>query len=262
MAAQAEAYLVRVAPDGQARYALMEDDSLLELVGSPFDDRLKPGDRLGSVDEHRLLAPCEPSKVILVGRNYEGAEESSAKDPQLFLKPPTAICGPLDPVVLPADASEVTIEIELTVVIRSRARNLPVEAADDHILGYTCGNDITARGYLKGEGADWIPTRAKGTDTFCPLGPAIAVGLDPTNLRMEARVNGEVRQEGSTSKLIASPQELLSFASSFMTLFPGDVILTSTPPLGGTIGPGDFLELEIEGIGMLANPVVAADQAQ
>jgi 2-keto-4-pentenoate hydratase/2-oxohepta-3-ene-1,7-dioic acid hydratase in catechol pathway len=178
-----------------------------------------------------------------------------ADEPVLFVKPATAVIGPGAPIVLPAASSEVHHEAELAVVIGTVARNVDAEDAGAHILGYTAANDVTARDLQRRDG-QW--GRAKGFDTFCPLGPAIETELDPVGLRISCTVNGETRQEATTEDMVFGVAELLAFVSSVMTLLPGDVILTGTPSGVGPILPGDRVEVEIERIGALLNPVVAA----
>jgi 2-keto-4-pentenoate hydratase/2-oxohepta-3-ene-1,7-dioic acid hydratase in catechol pathway len=196
--------------------------------------------------------------VVGVGRNYaEHAEELGNKlpdDPVIFLKPATAVIGPGAPIVLPSDSSEVHHEAELAVVVGKVSHRVAAEDAASHILGYTAGNDVTARDLQKKDG-QW--TRAKSFDSFCPLGPAIETELDPAGLRISCEVNGELRQEGSTYDMVFGVAELFAFVSRVMTLLPGDVILTGTPAGVGPIRAGDRVEVIIERIGTLANPVVA-----
>jgi len=174
--------------------------------------------------------------------------------PVLFLKPPTSVIGPMQPIRIPQQAEEVHHEAELAVVIGKVTRNVKIEDIGLHIMGYTAANDVTARDLQRADG-QW--TRAKGFDSFCPLGPAIDTDLDPQEgLAVISRVNGEIRQSGTTADLIFGVGELVSFISSIMTLLPGDVILTGTPAGVGPIVPGDQVEVEIEGVGILVNPVV------
>jgi 2-keto-4-pentenoate hydratase/2-oxohepta-3-ene-1,7-dioic acid hydratase in catechol pathway len=200
-----------------------------------------------------------PSKVVAVGRNYvdHAAELDNEipENPMIFLKPPTSVTGPLQPIRYPSDSENVHHEAELAVVIGKVARDVRIEDAGMYILGYTAANDVTARDLQRSDG-QW--TRAKGFDTFCPLGPAIDTDLDPLEgLQITCRVNGDLRQSGSTADMVFGVSELLSYVSHVMTLLPGDVILTGTPAGVGPIVPGDKVEVEIEGIGVLMNPVVA-----
>jgi 2-keto-4-pentenoate hydratase/2-oxohepta-3-ene-1,7-dioic acid hydratase in catechol pathway len=209
-------------------------------------------------DEAKLLAPVIPTKIIAVGKNYadHAAEMGSEvpESPVLFLKPPTSIIGPLQPIRIPQQSEEVHHEAELAIVIGQVTKDVAIEDVGPKILGYTAANDVTARDLQRTDG-QW--TRAKGFDSFCPLGPAIDTDLDPQeDLTIVARVNGETRQSATTSELIFGVGELVSFVSSVMTLLPGDVILTGTPSGVGPIVPGDRVEVEIEGVGVLVNPVV------
>ena len=217
------------------------------------------GERV-SLAEARLLAPVIPrSKVLCIGRNYaEHAAEMGNElpaEPLVFLKPNTAVIGPGDPIRIPPDAGTVHYEGELAVVIGRICRDVPVAKAADVIFGYTCANDISARDWQKADGQWW---RAKGSDTFCPLGPVIATGLDPADLALRTRRDGELVQDGRTSQMIRSVPELIAFVSSAMTLLPGDILLTGTPAGVGPIAPGQSIAVEIEGIGTLPNPVRAS----
>jgi 2-keto-4-pentenoate hydratase/2-oxohepta-3-ene-1,7-dioic acid hydratase in catechol pathway len=204
-----------------------------------------------------LLTPVVPSKIVCVGLNYRDHAEEMAllipEEPALFLKPLTALCGPDDPIVYPALSSRVDYEAELAIVIRKHCRHVPVERAREYILGYTCLNDVTARDIQRAEG-QW--TRAKGFDTFCPIGPWVTVGLDWSDLRVICRVNGQVKQDGRSSDQIFPVPKLLAFISEGMTLEPGDVVTTGTPEGVGPIRAGDTVEIEVEGVGVLRNPVV------
>lgn len=206
--------------------------------------------------EAELLCPVEPTKVVAVGLNYrDHAREVGAalpQEPVLFLKPATSVVGPGEPIVLPAVSRRVDYEAELAVVIGRRARQVTVGQAPDCILGFTCGNDVTARDLQQKDG-QW--TRSKSFDTFCPLGPWVVPGLDPSALQVICRVNGQVRQRGNTRELIFTVAELVSFVSEVMTLEPGDVLLTGTPAGIGPLQPGDTVEVEVEGVGVLVNPV-------
>ena len=206
-----------------------------------------------------LLPPVIPGKIVAVGLNYrEHAAETAAKlpsEPLLFLKPPSAVIGPGAAIILPPMSKRVDHEGELAVVIGKTIKDVSPEQAKGAILGYTCGNDVTARD-LQAKDRQW--TRAKSFDTFCPLGPWIETELEPSNLRLECRVNGQVRQKGATKDMVFGVYELLSFISRVMTLSPGDVILTGTPAGISALKEGDIVEVEIEGLGVLSNPVRAA----
>jgi 2-keto-4-pentenoate hydratase/2-oxohepta-3-ene-1,7-dioic acid hydratase in catechol pathway len=247
--------VVRLATGGRVRYGLWEDGAIRLFEGSPFAGG-KPGRKNVRADKARLLAPCRPSKVVAVGLNYRShAQEmgvSLPAEPMLFIKPSTAVIGPGAPIALPEMSRRVDYEAELGVVMGRTCRGVTPEAAPDYILGYTCLNDVTARDL---QAADVQYTRAKGFDTFCPIGPAVALDVDPRDLRVRCRLNGRVRQDGRTSDLAWSAAELTSFISRVMTLHPGDVIATGTPSGIGPVSPGDTVVIEVSGIGRLVNPV-------
>ncbi len=207
----------------------------------------------------KFLPPVEPTKIIAVGLNYiDHAQElgvSAPEEPIIFLKPPSAVIGDRDPIILPKASSRVDYEGELAVVIGKRCRNVPRERAKEFILGYTCFNDVTARD-LQARDGQW--SRAKSFDTFAPLGPYIAELEDASKLRIQTRVNGEFRQRSNTSNMIFDVPTLIEFVSSIMTLEKGDVISTGTPSGIGMLKDGDIVEIEIEGIGVLKNPVVGS----
>lgn len=203
------------------------------------------------------MLELRPSKIVAVGLNYLAhARELGHEvptEPLIFLKPASAIVGDQDDVVYPKASLRVDHEAELAVVIGRRCKDVNEGDAFDYVRGYTCANDVTARD-LQESDDQW--TRAKGFDTFCPLGPQVVENLDPSSLRVVARVNGEVRQEGHTSDMLFGVPSLVAFISGVMTLEPGDVILTGTPPGVGPVQRGDLMEVEIEGIGVLRNRVV------
>jgi 2-keto-4-pentenoate hydratase/2-oxohepta-3-ene-1,7-dioic acid hydratase in catechol pathway len=256
------------APDQTPRYGVIagepgEPDAVItELAGFPL-----PPFELTAVSHQlsqvRLLAPVVGSKIVAVGKNYAdhvremGGDEPPA-DPVLFLKPSTSVVGPGDAIVLPALSHEVHHEAELAVVIGGIVRRVPVERALDAVLGYTCANDVTARDLQRSDG-QW--TRAKGFDTFCPLGPWIETELDPSGLQLQCRVDGQLRQSASTGDLLRSVAELIAYASAVMTLLPGDVLLTGTPAGVGPLVAGNRVDVTIEGIGTLTNSVVADPMA-
>jgi 2-keto-4-pentenoate hydratase/2-oxohepta-3-ene-1,7-dioic acid hydratase in catechol pathway len=249
--------LVRFRYEGEARYGCVEGDSVYLLPNGPFGE-LRPGARVAVLQEVELLAPCEPSKVVAVGLNYRShAQELSLQlppAPLLFIKPSTSVVGPEASIVYPAMSERVDYEAELAVVIGQRACGLAPEEAAGHILGYTCGNDVTARD-LQSRDGQW--TRSKGFDSFCPLGPWIVTDLpQPNNTNLFCRLNGVQRQAGNTSDLIFDVSTLVSFVSQVMTLQPGDVLLTGTPSGIGPMNRGDTVEIEVEGIGVLRNRLV------
>jgi 2-keto-4-pentenoate hydratase/2-oxohepta-3-ene-1,7-dioic acid hydratase in catechol pathway len=234
---------------------VVEGDLVRVLRGTFFEDPLPTGEEI-PLDDVRLLAPVLPSKVLAVGKNYAAhAAEFGGEvpeEPLIFMKPSTAVSGPGDLIPLPAISRRVDYEGELAVVMGRLARNVPTEEAGKYVLGYTCGNDVTLRDLQKKDG-QW--TRAKGFDGSCPLGPWIETELDPMDVRIETRVNGETRQFASTADMVFGVATLIAFVTASMTLLPGDVILTGTPEGVGPLGPGDRVEVEIEGIGVLSNTV-------
>jgi len=249
--------LVRFQVQGRTASGILNNDEIAELDGgyfSPFKTlaTCHPRSRV------KLLAPCSPSKIVAVGLNYQDHARELAmalsETPIVFLKPPTTIIGPDDAILYPGMSVQVDYEAELGVVIRERARNIRPEEALGHVLGYTCANDVTARDLQKKDG-QW--TRAKSFDTFCPIGPWIETDLSPDDLLIESYLNGEQRQSSRTSQFIFNVPYLVSFISQIMTLYPGDLIITGTPPGVGPMKPGDEIEVRIEGIGSLKNRVAA-----
>jgi 2-keto-4-pentenoate hydratase/2-oxohepta-3-ene-1,7-dioic acid hydratase in catechol pathway len=236
------------------------DLTVRAIDGHPFAPFQVVGDPLPVADV-RLLAPVLPSKVVAVGRNYAehvaemGGTVDESAPPVVFLKPSTSVIGPGDQVQYPVGVSEdVHYEGELAVVISRLCREVPAERAADVVLGFTCANDVTARDLQRRE-AQW--GRAKGFDTFCPLGPWVATGLDPADLAVTTTVNGELRQAGRTSQMMRGVDELVAHVSQAMTLLPGDVILTGTPAGVGPLAVGDEVSVTIEQVGTLTNTVVA-----
>ncbi|GGM36541.1 2-hydroxyhepta-2,4-diene-1,7-dioate isomerase [Longimycelium tulufanense] len=228
-----------------------------EISEHPFGPVSFTGRRWPLADV-RLLAPILPTKVVCVGKNYaDHAREMGGAppaDPVIFLKPSTAVVGPHAAIRLPADSSRVDYEGELAAVIGRPCKDVPAERAAAAILGYTIANDVTARDQQQADG-QW--TRAKGHDTFCPLGPWIETTLDPTDLALRTELDGEVRQDARTSLLLHDVPKLVEFVSRVMTLLPGDVILTGTPAGVGPMQPGQTVSITVEGIGTLTNPVEA-----
>jgi 2-keto-4-pentenoate hydratase/2-oxohepta-3-ene-1,7-dioic acid hydratase in catechol pathway len=226
------------------------------ILGTPWVDPATAPEAPVPLTSLRLLAPCTPSKIVAVGRNYRAhaAELGNAvpAEPLLFLKPPSAVIGPGAVIELPPQSARVEHEAELGVVIGKRLRDATADEALAGVFGLTCVNDVTARDLQK---ADVQFTRAKGFDTFCPVGPVLVEGLDASDLAVVARVNGAVRQSGRTRDMIFSVATVLSYVSRVMTLEPGDLVSTGTPEGVGPLVAGDVVEVEVEHIGVLSNPV-------
>ena len=244
---------------GDPRYGILDGTELVVLAGDPLFSGFETLDERVPITEVRLLAPVIPrSKLVSIGRNYRdhAAEFGNVvpDEPMIFLKPNTSVIGPGDAIVLPKQSSHVDFEGELAVVIGSVARNVAEADAASVIFGYTLGNDVSARDLQKKDG-QW--GRAKGFDTFCPLGPIIQTEFDVATETLESRLNGEVRQSASFTDLVHSVASLVAFASSVFTLLPGDVILTGTPAGVGQLADGDTIEISAPGIGTLRNPVRA-----
>ena len=245
----------RIEQDGRVLWARYEGKKLQLLDGAPYRKHEETGATLAAEDV-KLLAPVEPSKIICVGLNYQDHVKESAtadvapEEPLLFSKPPSAVIAPEAEIVGPPQSERVDYEGEIGVVIGLPGRNITVEDAPKHIFATTCVNDVTARD-LQRKDKQWV--RAKGFDTFCPVGPYLVTDLDYTQLDVETRLNGEKRQ-GANSKIMIFPiPALVSYISSVMTLFPGDLIVTGTPQGVGPMEPGDVVEVEVEGVGILRN---------
>ncbi|MFT2815901.1 fumarylacetoacetate hydrolase family protein [Leifsonia sp. A12D58] len=250
--------IARFSHDDVIAFGIIDDDALVVLKGDPMFAGFEPTGARVPLEDAKLLAPVIPrSKVVAVGKNYRDHAAEMGGDapaePLLFLKPNTAVVGPDDNIVLPPQSSQVEHEGELAVVIGKIAKSVSVESALDFVLGYTVANDVTARDLQKSDG-QWA--RAKGFDTFCPLGPVLETDVDFATATIETRVNGEVRQSGKLSDMVHSVADIVAYASSVWTLLPGDVILTGTPAGVGPIVDGDVVEVEVSGIGTLLNPVV------
>jgi 2-keto-4-pentenoate hydratase/2-oxohepta-3-ene-1,7-dioic acid hydratase in catechol pathway len=239
------------------RFGWVLEDKVGAVEGDPMGEfrRLEADLPLASV---RLLPPVLPSKIVCIGRNYAAhAREHDAEIPEvplIFLKPPSSIIGPGDTILLPPQSQQVEHEGELVVVIGKKARWVPIEEARSVVFGYTAGNDVTARDLQRRDG-QW--TRGKGFDTFCAYGPWIETDFDPADALVTCHVNGEMRQMASTQDLIFNVSQLIAFISSVMTLEPGDLIFTGTPAGVSPLRPGDTVEVKVEGVGVLSNPVAA-----
>ncbi len=249
--------------NGTPSYGILENGTVYRAAGDP-QSGLTKRDAAGSFDSVEMLVPVTPRKIVAVGKNYSDhiAEMASAGDPSipeepvLFLKPPTGLLPPGGEIkMLPGTRTD--YEAELCMVIGREAKRVSEDEALDYVLGYTCGNDVSNRGFT-GQSGQW--TRGKGYDTFCPIGPVIETDLDPNHLRIQSRLNGEVRQNTTVDTMIFKPAFLISFISNVMTLEPGDVVMTGTPEGVGTMKPGDVIEVELEGIGVLRNTVGAREE--
>ncbi len=242
--------------DGREAYGVVEGDAVRALTAAPWSGGLPEGAPI-PLSGVTLLAPAEPSKVVCVGRNYRAHAKELGNEvppvPLLFLKPSTAVVGPQEAIRRPEASREVHHEGELGVVLGRALSRATAAEARLAVFGYTCLNDVTARDIQREEKQF---TRAKGFDTFCPIGPVIETGLDPLDATVVCRVNGAERQRGYTRDMAFDAFALLSFISSVMTLLPGDVVATGTPEGVGALQRGDWVEVEIPGIGILRNPVV------
>jgi 2-keto-4-pentenoate hydratase/2-oxohepta-3-ene-1,7-dioic acid hydratase in catechol pathway len=244
---------VRFAHGGRAAYGRLDGERIHELHGPPWLTGRETGRTLSGADV-RLLAPCEPSKVICVGLNYRShlGGRPVPEYPGLFAKFPSCVVGPDAEIVLPPDARDVHYEGELVVVIGRASKRVPREQALQHVFGVTAGNDVSERTWQRAD-LQWV--RAKATDTFAPLGPVVATGLDYGDLLLQTRVRGAIRQSERTRDLIFDIPTLVSYITSYVTLLPGDVVFTGTPGTTSAIEPGDVVEIEVEGVGVLRNTV-------
>lgn len=251
----------RYEADGAVSYGIVEGDTIKQITAAPYEDYSETG-TTRSVSAVKLLAPVVPSKVVAIGLNYRShlGERAGPKVPEPFFKVPTSVIGPGDAIVIPHDAIaegvNVQPEAEMSIVIGKTCRKATKENALSFILGYTCGNDISARDWQRNDLQWW---RAKSSDTFTPLGPYIVTDMQHDDMHLVCRVNGEVVQEQNTSDLLHDTPSIIEFVSRVLTLLPGDVIMTGTPGTPGNIHKGDVVEVEIDGIGVLTNPVDAED---
>ncbi|MDN5348558.1 MAG: hypothetical protein PWP65_2123 [Clostridia bacterium] len=248
--------LIRCNARGETFYGRLEGETVIALEGDIFVAYRESGERF-SLNEVKLLAPCRPGKAVCVGLNYRRhAAELTMKvpeEPVIFIKPSTSVIGPGDDIVYWPMVGRLDYEAELAVIIGRTAHNVKQEEAEEYIFGYTVGNDVTARDLQQKDG-QW--TRAKGFDTFLPLGPYIVRGIDVADVGLQSFLNGELRQDGRTSQLIFSIPYLVSFISQVMTLLPGDVIMTGTPEGVGPMQVGDTIEIRVEKVGSLVNKIV------
>jgi 2-keto-4-pentenoate hydratase/2-oxohepta-3-ene-1,7-dioic acid hydratase in catechol pathway len=253
--------IVRFTTGFATEYGVLYEDAVISIEDSPFE-AIKETHRHYRISDVRLLPPCLPSKVVAMGVNYRGhakeMNDNPPDEPLIFIKPPSSVIGPEDKIIYPTSSKRVDYEGEIGVVIKSPTRQVSKEEAGQHILGYTCVNDVTARD-LQAKDKQW--TRAKSFDTFCPIGPCIETNLFPFSLKLETYLNGKLKQQAHAGQLIFPVDELVSFISHIMTLLPGDVIATGTPEGVGPMQPGDTVEVKIEGIGTLRNYIARLEDS-
>ncbi|MBP1724205.1 MAG: 2-keto-4-pentenoate hydratase/2-oxohepta-3-ene,7-dioic acid hydratase [Deltaproteobacteria bacterium] len=243
---------LRYLKDNRVHYGMLEGEMVYQL-GSPFEGPDGKENAVGPLRAVKILAPCEPTKIICAAKNYPwGETPSKSPRPILFFKPPSSVIGHEENIVYPSSSQHLIFESELVVVMGKAARNVTEKDALKYVLGYTCGNDVTAYDFILRDNATF---HGKSFDTFCPLGPFIVTDLDPDDTTITCRVNGKIQVSGSTKSKYYSCAQLVSFISEIMTLFPGDMIMTGTPDIG-TINRGDLVEVDINGIGVLKNQVV------
>ena len=247
--------IARVRHNGKTSAAIVRGRSFHLVRGGPFG-RLEPTGERAPLSKVKLLTPVQPSKIVAIGINYRShaGDRAAPAEPQPFLKAPSSLIGPGETILLPPDAGRVDAEAEVVAVIGRRARNLSEAEVDSHVLGYTCGNDVSARDWQRDDLQWW---RAKSSDTFTAVGPCIQTGLGPERIRLVGRLNGKRVQRAHTGQLIHSIRKCIAHISAAMTLERGDLVFTGTPGATVEIQPGDVFEVEVEGVGVLRNPVVA-----
>ena len=251
---------VRFEQGGSVSHGILSGDTIEKIEGDLLGAREPSGEKVKASDVN-LLYPIEPTKVLAVGLNYKShlGDRESPKNPEIFYKPLTSLQHPGGDIVIPKGAKDVHYEAELVIVMSKDARNVDEEKAADYILGYSCGNDVSDRNWqngTKGDKKDVQWWRAKGSDTFAPLGPVIAAGIDYDKAWIQLRLNGKVMQKQRVNDLLFGPAAIVSFVSRYITLSAGDVIYTGTPGSTSAMKAGDSVEVEIDGIGILQNPVV------
>jgi 2-keto-4-pentenoate hydratase/2-oxohepta-3-ene-1,7-dioic acid hydratase in catechol pathway len=252
--------ILRYVVDGKPQLGLLEGDTVYAADGDMFD-KLSKGDEVGKLDELKLDIPVNPGKVVAVGLNYalhvteSDPNRKVPDEPVIFMKPISSLLPHGGEIEMP-EGDNIHYEAEICIVVGKQAKRIKKEDANDYILGYTCGNDVSHRDFQRKDG-QWV--RAKGHDTFCPLGPVIETEMDPSAVRIQSRLNGEVKQDSNTEHLIFNIPFLMEFISGFMTLEPGDVIMTGTPEGVGPMKPGDTIEIEVEGVGVLRNTTKRRD---
>jgi 2-keto-4-pentenoate hydratase/2-oxohepta-3-ene-1,7-dioic acid hydratase in catechol pathway len=246
---------VRYESQGKTAYGILDDNKIFELEGDIFGEYHRTGKEL-ALDRVKLLAPCQPSKVLAVGLNYKShlGERPAPANPEIFIKTPSCLLEPFGEIMIPREAEDVHYEGELVAVIKKRAKGVSPEQAPAYIFGVSCGNDVSMRRWQRNDLQWW---RAKSSDTFGPLGPCIVTEIDYGNLHLETRLNGKVVQSQTTADLLFKLPTLVSFISQVMTLLPGDLIFTGTPGTTAAMKDGDVVEVEVEKIGILKNFVKA-----
>jgi len=250
--------IVRYRANGGTEYGIQEGDVIQALVGSPYRGIKKAG-RSVKLSDARLLAPCLPSKVLAIGASYRShcleVGQPILDEPMMFFKPSTSVVGPEDKLVRPQGVKRFDYEAEVGVVMKRRAFKVKKDKALDYVLGYTCVNDVSVRDW-QNVAANWQWGRAKGSDTFCPIGPCIETEGNPYDMGVESRLNGVRKQRSSTNDLIWDIPSMIEYLSSTMTLLPGDVIATGTPVGVSNMNPGDVIEIIVDGVGTLRNYIV------
>ena len=241
--------------DGAVHYGIVSGDTVNRITGNPWE-KYEVAKETESISSIKILAPTAPSKIIAIGLNYKShlGDKTAPSVPEPFIKTPSCIVGPNDCIVLPTDSNIVQEEAELAIIFGKTCRNATKQNALDYVFGYTCANDVSERDWQKND-LQW--TRAKSSDTFGPIGPFIVTGLDPYNLAISARLNGQTVQSSNTSDLLFDVPSIIEWVSKFITMEPGDLILTGTPGTTATLNDGDTIEIEVEGIGVLSNCVKA-----
>ncbi|MBR61144.1 MAG: fumarylacetoacetate hydrolase [Dehalococcoidia bacterium] len=241
--------------DGAVHYGIVSGDTVNRITGNPWE-KYEVAKESESISSIKILAPTAPSKIIAIGLNYKShlGDKTAPSVPEPFIKTPSCIVGPNDCIVLPTDSTIVQEEAELAIIFGKTCRNATKQNALDYVFGYTCANDVSERDWQKND-LQW--TRAKSSDTFGPIGPFIVTGLDPSNLAISARLNGQTVQSSNTSDLLFDVPSIIEWVSKFITMEPGDLILTGTPGTTATLNDGDTIEIEVEGIGVLSNCVKA-----
>ena len=252
--------ILRYKADGTSHFGILEGDTVYAATGDVFSG-LSKGQEVGKLDDVKLDVPIQPGKIIAIGLNYlkhvteNDPTRTVPEEPVVFMKPISSLIAHGENIELPP-GDNTHYEAELCIVIGKRAKRIKQNEWEDYVLGYTCGNDVSHRDFQAKDG-QWV--RAKGFDTFCPLGPVIETEMDANNAPVISRLNGEIRQNNNTNDLIFGIPSLMEFITNVMTLEPGDIIMTGTPEGVGAMKPGDTIEIEVGGVGVLKNPVVARD---